>query len=48
MDRSFDAANDIVAELDRQSMSTKRPITRAMATTVMAKGAPLTICAQEV
>jgi chromosomal replication initiation ATPase DnaA len=48
MDRSFDAASDIVAELDRQSMSTKRPITRAMAATVMAKGAPLTICAQEV
>ena len=36
MDRSFDAASDIVAELDRQSMSTKRPITRAMAATVMA------------
>ena len=36
MDRSFVAASDIVAELDRQSMSTKRPITRAMAATVMA------------
>jgi len=36
MDRSFDAASDIVAELDRKSMSTKRPITRAMAATVMA------------
>ena len=52
VDGKVDAASDIVAELDRQSMSTKRPITRAMAAKVMAgvaaKGAPLTICVQEV
>ena len=35
MDRNFDAAGDIVAQLDAQSMSTKRPITRAMATRIL-------------
>jgi len=35
MDRSFDAAGDIVAQLDVQSMSTKRPITRAMAASIL-------------
>jgi chromosomal replication initiation ATPase DnaA len=35
MDRNFDAAGNIVAQLDAQSMSTKRPITRAMATSFL-------------
>ena len=35
MDRNFDAAGNIVAQLDAQSMSTKRPITRAMATSIL-------------
>ena len=35
MDRSFDAANNIVAQLDVRSMSTKRPITRAMAASIL-------------
>ena len=36
MDRSFDAVNNIVTQLDVQSMSTKRPITRAMAASILA------------
>jgi chromosomal replication initiation ATPase DnaA len=35
MDRNFDAAGNIVAQLDAQSMSTKRPITRAMARSIL-------------
>ena len=35
IDRSFDAAGDIVARLDVISMSTKRPITRAMAANIL-------------
>ncbi len=36
MDRSFDAVSNIVAQLDVQSMSTGRPITRAMAASILA------------
>ena len=36
MDRSFDAVNNIVTQLDVRSMSTKRPITRAMAASILA------------
>jgi len=35
MDRSFDAANRIVAELDRESLARKRPVTRALAAVVL-------------
>ena len=35
MDRSFAAARDVVAALDRASLATKRPITRALAATVL-------------
>ena len=35
MDRSFDAVNNIVTRLDVRSMSTKRPITRAMAASIL-------------
>ncbi|MEH6741423.1 MAG: chromosomal replication initiator DnaA, partial [Sulfitobacter sp.] len=37
MDRSFAAANRIVAELDRESLARKRPITRALAALVLDK-----------
>lgn len=35
MDRSFGAARDVVAALDRASLAAKRPITRALAATVL-------------
>jgi len=35
MDRSFDAISDIVTKLDIQSMSTKKPITKAMAANIL-------------
>ncbi|MCX7564831.1 chromosomal replication initiator DnaA [Sulfitobacter sp. F26169L] len=38
MDRSFAAANRVVAELDRISLARKRPITRALAALVLDKG----------
>ena len=37
MDRSFAAANHIVAQLDRESLARKRPITRALAALVLDK-----------
>lgn len=38
MDRSFAAANAVVAALDRTSLALKRPITRALAGQVLDKG----------
>ncbi|SEQ25252.1 dnaA protein [Thalassovita taeanensis] len=35
MDRSFAAAHDLVAALDRESLAQKRPVTRALAAEVM-------------
>lgn len=40
MDRSFAAARDVVAALDREGLAAKRPITRALAAVVLDKQAP--------
>ena len=39
VDRSFQAAHDIVARLDAASLAQKRPITRALAATLLDRGA---------
>jgi chromosomal replication initiation ATPase DnaA len=39
MERSFDAARDIVARLDAASLARKRPVTRALAIELLDKGA---------